>query len=185
MHLKGSRLALALVLLLAPWSAIAEEIMIERFEDRPETRWRFFTDRVMGGVSSGQVAFTREGAQTHAAMRGQVSTANNGGFIQIRADLPGGAPPEAKGVRLVVRGNNQPYYVHIRTRGTRLPWQYYQARFDVTGNWAEIRLPFKEFKRSGRLISASLEAENLRTVGLVAYGRDHDAELDIREVGFY
>lgn len=159
--------------------------MIDRFEDRPETRWRFFTDRVMGGVSSGQVDFAEEGGRTHAALRGRVSTDNNGGFIQIRAELPGGAPPATNGVRLVVRGNGQRYFVHLRTQGTVLPWQFYQAGFDVAADWTEVRLPFADFKRSGRLLSTVPSAESLRSIGLVAYGRDHDAQIDIREVGFY
>lgn len=159
--------------------------MIERFENRPDTRWRFFTDQVMGGVSSGGVDFTAEEGRTHAALRGRVSTENNGGFIQIRAELPGGAPPESTGVRLIVRGNDQRYFVHLRTRGTMLPWQYYQAGFDVGTGWTEIRLPFSDFKRSGRLLSAKLRAEELRSIGIVAYGRDHDAQVDVREVGFY
>ncbi len=159
--------------------------MIDRFENQPETRWRFFTDRVMGGVSSGQLSFGSEDGRPHAAMRGQVSTENNGGFIQIRLDLPGGAPPGATGVRLVARGNSQSYFVHLRTRGTVLPWQYYQARFDVVTDWAEIRLPFTEFRRSGRLLATVPSAGDIKSIGVVAYGRDHTAQIDVREVGFF
>lgn len=80
-------------------------------------------------------------------MTGSVSTENNGGFIQIRMDLPNGAPKDAKGVRLIVRGNDQEYFAHIRTGGTVLPWQYYQAGFLVNGEWREVRLPFDAFER--------------------------------------
>ncbi len=174
-----------ILLLTAPMAALAGTAMIENFELQPEKRWRFFTDGVMGGVSSGQVAFVRDGEQVYARMTGRVSTENNGGFIQIRMELPDGAPENFTGVRLVVRGNDQRYFVHLRTRGTRLPWQYYQAGFETTGNWTEVRLPLDSFDRSGRLLRATPIANSIRSVAVVAFGRDHAAEIDVREVGFY
>ncbi|WP_316651707.1 CIA30 family protein [Ovoidimarina sediminis] len=164
---------------------MAEAIMIENFELQPETRWRFFTDGVMGGVSTGEVAFLKEGDQTYARMTGAVSTENNGGFIQMRMDLPDGAPEDATGVRLIVRGNDQTYFVHLRTGGTMLPWQYYQAGFEVRGDWGEVRLPFDSFRASGRLLRTVPHADSVRSIAIVAYGRDHEARIDIREVGFY
>ena len=163
----------------------AEVSMIEDFKTQPETRWRFFADSVMGGVSSGQMRFESQKGQTFARMTGRVSTKNNGGFIQMQMDLR--TPPRegAVGVRLMVRGNDQGYFVHLRTRGSVLPWQYYQAGFDVTGDWAEVRLPFTAFAPSGALLRAALRPGSLTSVGIVAYGRDHDAAIDVRVVGFY
>ncbi|NNK78169.1 MAG: NADH ubiquinone oxidoreductase [Litoreibacter sp.] len=175
----------AILLFVAPLVVAAEDIVIENFELRPESRWRFFTDSVMGGVSSGQVDFRKDGNRTYAHMTGRVSTENNGGFIQMRMELPDGAPDGANGVRLIVRGNNQQYFVHLRTAGTRLPWQYYQAGFEVTQDWGEVRLPFDIFRRSGRLLRAIPSADSLKSVAIVAYGRDHYAEIDVREMGFY
>lgn len=174
-----------LLLLLMPSVPAAEDIMIENFEFQPETRWRFFTDGVMGGVSSGQVAFIREDGRVFARMTGTVSTANNGGFIQMRMDLPDGAPADATGIRLLVRGNDQRYFVHLRTGGTMLPWQFYQAGFDVTGSWSEVRLPFDSFKRSGQMLRAVPRNAGIRSIAIVAYGRDHEAEIDVAELGFY
>lgn len=152
---------------------------------QPETRWRFFTDRVMGGVSTGQVAFVEEDGQQHARMTGRVSTANRGGFIQMRMDLASPPPEDAAGVRLVVRGNDQRYFVHLRTSGTVLPWQYYQAGFDVTQDWREVRLPFGAFAASGALLRTEPRPASLTSLAVVAYGRDHEAEIEVREVGFY
>jgi len=175
---------IALLILVAPFAAIAEDIMIENFELQPETRWRFFTDNVMGGVSSGEVAFLQENGQTYAHMTGSVSTENNGGFIQMRMDLPDGAPDEATGIRLIVRGNDQQYFVHLRTSGTLLPWQYYQAGFEVTGDWGEVLLPFDSFKRSGRLFRPVPRPSSLKSIAVVAYGHDHNAEIDVQQVEF-
>ncbi|MDT8855352.1 CIA30 family protein [Paracoccaceae bacterium Fryx2] len=159
--------------------------MIEDFKMQPESRWRFFTDQVMGGVSTGGVAFATEDGHAFARMAGRVSTANRGGFIQMRLDLATPPPEGTTGVRLIVRGNNQRYFVHLRTGGTLLPWQYYQAGFDVTDNWAEVRLPLDAFEASGGLLRSVPAPGGLTSVAVVAYGRDHDARIDVRAVGFY
>ena len=164
---------------------VAEPTIIEDFTMQPETRWRFFTDQVMGGVSTGGVAFAKEGGTSFARMTGRVSTANRGGFVQMRLDLATPPPEGTTGVRLMVRGNDQRYFVHLRTGGTLLPWQYYQAGFDVTESWSEVRLPLDAFKASGVLLRDVPEATSLTSVAVVAYGSDQYAQIDVREVGFY
>lgn len=184
-------LVLATLLLAgAPLRALAEtpasrEAAIAEFRMTPDARWRFFTDQVMGGVSTGGVAFAAEGDRPFARMTGRVSTANRGGFIQMRIALPGPPPDGTTGVRLVVRGNEQRYFVHLRTSGTLLPWQYYQAGFDVTEDWREIRLPFEAFAPSGALLRRVPRPASLTSVAVVAFGRDHDARIDVQRVGFY
>ena len=152
---------------------------------QPETRWRFFTDQVMGGVSTGGVAFAKENGTSFARMTGHVSTANRGGFIQMRLDLASPPPEGTDGVRLIVRGNTERYFVHLRAGGTLLPWQYYQAGFEVTESWNEVRLPLDAFTASGALLRDVPEVASLTSLAVVAYGRDHDARIDVREVGFY
>lgn len=177
--------ALAILMLATPNPLVAQDVMIETFESQPESRWRFFADTVMGGVSSGEVSFLSEGESAYARMTGRVSTANNGGFIQMRIELPSAAPEGAEGIRLIARGNDQRYFVHLRTGGTLLPWQYYQAGFEVSRSWTEVRLPLTAFEASGRMLRKAPRAQGLKSLGVVAYGRDHEAEIDVREVGFY
>jgi hypothetical protein len=179
-----TRRALMALALALPLPAMADPTRIEDFTLQPETRWQFFTDGVMGGVSTGQVTFLREGGVPFARMTGVVSTANRCGFIHMRRDLS--TPPTGMtGVRLVARGNDQRYFVHLRTSGTVLPWQYYQASFDVTGRWSEQRLPFDTFRPSGALLRATPRADRLTSVAIAAFGRDHAAEVEVREVGFF
>ena len=178
-------LALALFLLWAPASTEAEGMLVEDFSVQPETRWQFIADTVMGGVSRGEVAFEDEGGNAYARMTGKVSTENNGGFIQIRLTLAGPPSEGSTGLRLIVRGNNQRYFVHLRTGGTVLPWQYYQAGFDVAQEWSEIRLPLTAFKASGWFLRDIPLADSLESVAIVAFGRDHKVEIDVREIGFY
>lgn len=174
-------------LLLTGWSVSAqsEDRMFEDFQDTPATRWEFIADTVMGGVSTGSVSFEKEGQTSFARMTGSVSTENRGGFIQFRRLLDTPPPDGTTGIRIVVRGNNQKYFLHLRTKGTLLPWQYYQSEFDTTGGWTEFRLPLSSFKASGRLLRSTPAARSLTSIGVVAYGRDHDAEIDVREINFF
>jgi len=94
-------------------------------------------------------------------------------------------PADTNGLRLVVRGNTQRYFVHLRTRGTALSWQYYRAAFDVTGDWTDIRLPITAFRPSGPLLRGTPAAEAIASVGIVAFGRDRTAEIEVREIAFY
>ena len=185
MHLIVALTVMAFLAVWIPSAAIAEDILIEDFQIQPETRWRFIADTVMGGVSTGQIEFVQEDGDIHAHMTGSVSTENNGGFIQFRMEFLTPLPKRTVGLRLVVRGNDQRYFVHLRTSGTVLPWQYYQAGFEVTQEWSEVRLPFTDFKASGRLLRTVPRPESLKSVGIVAFGREHEAEIDVREVSYY
>lgn len=163
----------------------AQEAMLDRFDNNPETRWDFIADTVMGGVSTGRVSFVTENGRALARLTGRVSTENRGGFIQFRKQLLERPDATVSGVRLVVRGNGEEYFVHLRTSGTLLPWQYYQAGFGTSSDWTEIRIPFSRFKASGRMLRSKVRAGSVKSVAIVAYGRDHQAEIDVLEVGFY
>lgn len=150
-----------------------------------QSRWSYFSDQVMGGVSEGRATFEQRDGATVLRLTGTVSTENRGGFIQARAKLETPLPADAKGVVLEVRGNSQAYFVHLRTKWTLLPWQFYQASFEVTQTWQEVRIPFADFKPYGGLLSKTFDVESVRSVALAAFGRDHAADLSIRAVGFY
>jgi hypothetical protein len=93
----------------------AEDEVLENFKSSPETRWRFVSDQVMGGVSEGRVSFFHESGTSFAHMTGIVSLENNGGFIQFAHDLKTKPSAKTTGITIKVRGNNQGYFVHLRT----------------------------------------------------------------------
>lgn len=131
------------------------------------------------------MTFVTEGGVTFARLEGRVSTANNGGFIQMRFRLDTPPPAATRGIRLIARGNGETYFVHLRTRGTVLPWQYYQAAFPTSADWQEARIPLSAFRPSGRLLRATPRASDIRSVAVVAFGRDHTARVDIRYLGLH
>ncbi len=173
--------ALCLALCLAAPAAGAG--MIDDFTDTRAGDWRFFTDQVMGGVSTGAARLETSGDRRALHLTGTVSTENRGGFIQARKDLPDGLPAGTEAITLTARGNDTRYFLHIRTRGTVLPWQYYQAPFEVTGDWRDITVPLSAFERSGRLLGAEVTPESIRSIAVVAYGRDHAADLWVARIG--
>jgi hypothetical protein len=175
---------ISLWLLLSATAASAEGVVLDEFRDSPETRWSFFTDQVMGGISDGQVSFPTEQGRPVLHLTGDVRTANNGGFIQARAAI---SPQDSSltGVRLEVRGNGARYFVHLRTTGTMLPWQYYQSGFAAGPEWTEVQLPFASFERSGQLLRRAPAPDSLQSIGIVAYGQDYQADLEVRSIGFY
>ena len=163
---------------------MGENKLIDDFSNESQNRWQFFTDQVMGGISEGNASLVSDKSGQYVRLEGSVSTANNGGFIQIRTDINEGTN-EAKGIIIKAKGNGEDYYIHLRTSGTVLPWQYYQISFPTSRNWSEIKLPFANFERSSSWISKKITGDKIRTLGIVAYGKNHNAKLDVAYLSFY
>jgi hypothetical protein len=181
---KLNKLALLFFLILFTSSGnnLAETMLKDNFND-PE-RWEYISDNVMGGISTGQVEYQNFDGELVAKLSGNVTTENNGGFIQIRMNLSKINLDKAKSIKLIARGNKQKYFIHLRTTGTFLPWQYYQSEFIVDENFKEFIFPIESFKKSGSLMAKRVNPKKITSIGLVAYGRNHQAELLIKEVQF-
>ncbi len=146
--------------------------------------WRFFTDGVMGGVSSGNMRAEEVQGRSALCLRGQVLLDNNGGFVQMALDLPD-APPAAdwRGVEIDVLGNGRRYGVHLRTAGMWLPWQAWRAPFEATPTWQRLKLPFTAFEPYRT--SGTLRAQDLRRIGIIAIGEAFDAEVCVARLALY
>ena len=145
--------------------------------------WAYIADTVMGGVSEGSAGYVEEEASIR--LTGTVSTKNNGGFIQVRTSMNPSALTEKKGIRIQVKGNNEIYSIHLRNSSTRLPWQYYSADFMAPDNWIKIELPFENFRKSSTLMKTNMDSTSLKSLGVVAYGRDYKADILIRKIELY
>ena len=144
-------------------------------------RWSYVSDQVMGGVSSGWAEFGLEDGRPFARLSGRVSTANNGGFIQIRRTVDG-FPPDTTGFLIDARGNGATYYVHLRTDDARRPWQFYQASFTAPEGWSQVSIDLSDFEAKGGGLTQVLEPQNVTSIGLVAYGENYDARLDVARI---
>ena len=123
-----------------------------------------------------------DGNEKFYRLKGEVSTKNNGGFIQSRVNININSD-NYEGLRIKVKGNNNDYYVHLRVP-RMMPWNYYYAKFYATEEWSVVELPLKSFKFS-RNQNISLKSSKINSIGLVAYGRNFYAELDIGNIELY
>ena len=166
-----------------------DEILIDDMSQAPLTsyggQWQLSTDRVMGGISQGSARMIRENDRLAIEMTGNVSTANNGGFVQVSMRLqPRLDATGYRGVELDVRGDGHPYWVHLRDRNTRWPWQVYHAAYETTGDWQTVRLPFASFQAYHRT-TRRLDPSSITRIGLVAGYDDFQAHLKIVRVSVY
>ena len=49
--------------------------------------WKYLSDQVMGGVSEGGTSLLQDGDLFYFRLTGDVSTKNNGGFVQFRSKV--------------------------------------------------------------------------------------------------
>ena len=184
----------------------SEEVLTFPFTLDSRKSWRYISDRVMGGVSDGQVSLEQEEGISFVRLTGNVSTKNRGGFIQLNSSSSLFNKPlmfqsirnsekdgkKLQGVRLNVRGNGETYYIFIKTNETKGPSDYYRASFETNSNWEMIELPFNQFVRkrsnfdgSDTIINSKLYPKNIRSFGIIAYGRDFTSDVSVSTVNFY
>jgi len=148
--------------------------------------WRLFTDKVMGGVSSGNLSLDTYDDRNCLRMQGDVSTENNGGFVQIALSLSKQEHFDASdyaGIEMEVAGNNELYNIHIRTAGLWFPWQSYRSSFRATDDWQKIRIPFTSMK--AYKTTQKFRRDKLERIGLVGIGREFHADLCLASIRFY
>ena len=94
--------------------------ILDSLENPGETtqgyKWQFFTDGVMGGISSEKFNIEEFKNKKCYRITSKVTTENNGGFIQIRIAIQ--SPISAKnfsGIYIKVCGNSKKYAAHLRT----------------------------------------------------------------------
>ncbi len=166
---------------------LIDDVCREDLVSRLATPWRAVTGQVMGGVSTVKLRSERLLARRCLHLEGDVSLANNGGFVQMTLDLDtaGGTidVSEFRGLRLIVHGNAETYSAHLRTADLLRSWQSYRAHFEAPPGWREIQLAFASFKP--HRTDVPLNLTGLRRLGLVAIGREFCADLRVARVELY
>ena len=180
-------LSLFIMIIFSSKSIAAEDLSFP-FNADSGKYWQYVSDRVMGGVSDGQVTIEQDGEMYYARLTGNVSTANNGGFIQLRSGVSfANTEKDGKnliGVRLNVRGNGETYDIHIITNDRAYYGDYYSATFQADSDWKMIDLPFNKFERK-RYNTSKLDAKNIRSFSITAYGRDFTSDVSVSTIEFY
>jgi hypothetical protein len=175
-------------------SAIANDMNNLVIDDRSNkdvtsnlgTKWQLVTDGVMGGLSQGQLSLDNYKGRNCLRMRGNVTTENNGGFVQIALSLSDQGDFDASaytGVEIEVAGNNELYNIHFRTAELWFPWQSYRSSFTAGSDWQTYRIPFSELEKYKTFQKFS--RDEIRRIGLVAIGREFQADLCLADIRFY
>ena len=178
---------LVIVLTVIPSIAFAKNEINIPFTEENARYWQYISDQTMGGISDGQAILEKDGDMLFARLTGNVSTANNGGFIQIRTTFSFvnliNIDKNLLGVRLNTKGNGETYHIFIRTSEDRSYRDFYSATFTANDKWEIVDLPFTKFKH--RYSNKSLDGNDIRTFGIVAYGRDFFSDVSVSEISFY
>lgn len=193
------RFFMLLSALLLPLSLAAQTevpvngLLVDDFGSRVSalgTEWEGFTDQVMGGKSEMQIGHRVEDGHGFISLSGKVSLANNGGFIQTRLMLS----PERNGafdaspysgIRISARGKGDGYYIFLRTSGNRFPWSFFMAALPVTGEWSSIDIPWDRFEKGDFGSFFALNLHKVTSLAVVAYKKEFEASIDVREISFY
>ena len=182
------KIIILIILFLTVKASASDENISIIFTENSSKYWQYISDKTMGGISNGKATLEQDEGVFFARLTGDVSTKNNGGFIQIRSKFSFSnfkkKNKKMKGVRLNVRGNGEIYHIFIRTSQTKSYRDYYSISFKTKSNWDLVELPFNKFKNklSGDL---NLEDKDIKTFGIVAYGRDFTSDLSISNIIFY
>jgi hypothetical protein len=149
--------------------------------------WEFVADTVMGGVSTGQVRAMQVAGRDATWLTGRVSLENDGGFVQMAADLggvDGGLDADAfSGVEIDVIGNGHSYDLRLRTTDLARPWQSYRVAFSTTDTWRTLRFLFSDFAQNKT--DVPFDAARLRRIGILAIGAEMEADVAVAGLRLY
>ena len=194
------KLPLLVLLTLTTVASALEDNLSFPFTPDSVKNWKFFSDQVMGGLSEGNVSLEQDGEMNFIRLSGNVSTENNGGFIQLRTSTSMSNKPlmfksilnsrkdgkKIKGVRLNVRGNGETYHIFIQTTIFHwLPIDFHIATFDTSPDWTIVDIPFNQFKKRSNKKQSNFDAKDIKTFAIVAYGRYFKSDVSVSSIEFY
>lgn len=148
--------------------------------------WAFVADTVMGGVSQGALDHARIGGREAARLTGTVSLDNNGGFIQMAADLTLKETINAdawEGLRFDVLGNDETYDIRLKTEHLTHVWQSFRTDFVASHVWMTLSLPFSAFQ--AYRTDAAFEPSAVNRIGILAVGRAFSADVAVSNLRLY
>jgi hypothetical protein len=149
--------------------------------------WRFVKDQVMGGKSDGSMILKESMNQNfdYISAKGNVST-DGGGFLMFRKEINADNLNNFSKLKFKARGNNEKYFIHIKTKGSIFPWVRYLSEFDVTEEWQDFEIEFDEFIRYSNKNpkKRNLNPKKIKLIGVEASGRDFEMDIDIASMSF-
>jgi len=173
------------LLILLSFNMLSFEILPDK--DIDIDSWRFVKDQVMGGKSDGSMILKESTNQNfdYISATGNVST-DGGGFLMFRKEIDADNLNDFSKIKFKARGNNEKYFIHIKTKGSIFPWVRYLGEFDVTEEWQDFEIEFDEFIRYSNKNpkKRNLNPKKIKLIGVEASGRDFEMDIDIASMSF-
>ena len=173
------------LLILLSFNMLSFEILPDK--DIDIDSWRFVKDQVMGGKSDGSMILKESTNQNfdYISAKGNVST-DGGGFLMFRKEIDADNLNDFSKIKFKARGNNEKYFIHIKTKGSIFPWVRYLGEFDVTEEWQDFEIEFDEFIRYSNKNpkKRNLNPKKIKLIGVEASGRDFEMDIDIASMSF-
>ena len=173
------------LLILLSFNMLSFEILPDK--DIDIDSWRFVKDQVMGGKSDGYMILKESTNQNfdYISAKGNVST-DGGGFLMFRKEIDADNLNDFSKIKFKAHGNNEKYFIHIKTKGSIFPWVRYLSEFDVTEEWQDFEIEFDEFIRYSNKNpkKRNLNPKKIKLIGVEASGRDFEMDIDIASMSF-
>ena len=87
------------------------------------------------------------------------------------------------GITFDVFGNGASYDLRMRTGALTRPWQSFRTDFIAPPVWTTVRIAFSELE--AHRTDSVFDAKDLRRIGVLAIGREMQADVAISAFGFY
>ena len=163
---RGLAAALGLAIVVSHFPTMLKANTIASFEDSKVLRdWAVVNDTVMGGVSQSAFEQTDEG---NLRFTGELSLANNGGFVSIRNRSRQLGLGDAREIALRVRGDGRTYYLDLRSNRQQMAGSFRAAFTTVENDWQEVSIPLNKFvaQSFGRpLRNVKLDPSTITSIG--------------------
>lgn len=166
--------------------AVNAEQLIDVYRPRQDgpSPWIVISDQVMGGVSSAALRHDHRHNSTCVCLVGRTSLDNNGGFVQMKLNIePSWLRTEYRGLFIELYGTEHDYNLHVKTNQLNKPWQSFRCTLPVEPQWTRFIVPFEQLR--AHRTDAKLQLADIRSVAVVAIGKEFDVDVCVRRAGFF
>jgi len=142
----------------------AQNVIFDSKSARNIENWSVVDDRVMGGVSRGNIKIDTDG---FAVFSGNVSTDYNGGFSSVRYGLKSISILNAKIIKIRLKGDGKMYQCRIKPNNN-ISYSYIKS-FKTSGDWETIEIKLSEMEASFRGRKLDIPNFDYQTLSEIAF----------------
>ena len=100
--------------------------------------------------------------------------------FDLRPDGTGFDASDWDGVEIDICGNDARYDIRLRTDQLTKPWQSFRSDFTAARDWRRRRVAFDDLE--AHKTDARIDPAQLRRIGILAIGREFQAEVAVAGV---